>query len=325
MGFGVSGKIADAGEFSLIEGFVSGISLPESVLLGPGDDAAVFNISGSAVVSTDAMAENVHFRTDWSSGEDVGHKLVAQNVADLEAMGATPAAIVITLSVPPTTEISWVNDFASGVKQECAKAKIALVGGDTTSAEKITVSATVIGNTDSILPVTRSGAKVGDQVAYCGRLGWAQAGLIVLGRGFRSPRAVVEAHRRPEVPYGQGRVAALAGAHAMMDVSDGLLADLGHIAERSSVIIDLETKAFDIPEQLVAVGAATGKDPIEFILSGGEDHALVATFAPDAVLPAGWVKIGSVVASAGESDAGERVLVNGQSWSGVTGWDHFKV
>ncbi len=132
-----------------------------------------------------------------------------------------------------------------------------------------------MGETRGAQPVLRSGARPGDVVAYRGRLGWSAGGLAVLSRGFRSPRALVEAYQLPQVPYGAGAEARLAGATAMIDVSDGLVADLGHVAKASEVCIDLDTGRFDIPDPLHAVAAATGADPMRFILTGGEDHALV--------------------------------------------------
>ena len=134
-------------------------------------------------------------------------------------------------------------------------------------------------------PVLRSGAEPGDVLALAGRQGWAAGGLAVLGRGFRSPRVLVEAYRRPEPPYDAGRVAAAAGATAMIDVSDGLLAEARHLAEASGVAIDVRRDAFEIPEPLQAVGAALGADPLQFILGGGDDHALLATFPDAAACP----------------------------------------
>jgi thiamine-monophosphate kinase len=137
----------------------------------------------------------------------------------------------------------------------------------------------------------------------------------VLGRGFRSPRVLVEAYRRPEPPYDAGPVAAEAGATAMIDISDGLLAEAAHLAEESGVALDVRRDAFEIAEPLQAVGAATGADPIEFILGGGDDHALLATFPTDA-LPEGWMSIGSVAEGSG-------VTVDGAPYDGPTGWTHF--
>ena len=143
-------------------------------------------------------------------------------------------------------------------------------------------------------PVLRSGAQPGDVLALVGRQGWAAGGLAVLGRGFRSPRVLVEAYRRPEPPYAAGKQAAEAGATSLIDISDGLLAEAGHLAESSGVAIDVRTDAFAIPEPLQAVGAALGADPMQFILGGGDDHALLATFPDAATVPAGWQVVGEV-------------------------------
>ncbi len=153
-------------------------------------------------------------------------------------------------------------------------------------------------------------------LALCGRQGWAAGGLAVLGRGFRSPRVLVEAYRRPEPPYDAGKVAAEAGATAMIDVSDGLLADAGHVASASGVAIDVHTAAFELAEPLQAVGAALGADPMQFILGGGDDHPLLATFPDAAAVPDGWPVIGAVA-------EGEGVTVDGAAYDGPTGWTHF--
>ena len=306
--------LADVGEFELIKIITKTLSTGPQVLLGPGDDAAVLAVaSGKVAVSTDVLVEGVHFRTDWSTGFDVGRKAVAASVADLEAMGASPLGLVVGFSAPPSTPMTWVRYFTQGLQQECEAASIPLVGGDITQAEKIVLSMTVLGSVERA--VTRSGAEAGQVVAIRGRLGWSAAGLAVLGRGFRSPRAVVEAHKSPEVPYGAGVEAARAGATAMIDVSDGLLGDLGHVAKASGVGIDVESAALEVAEPIRAVAAATGQDPLGFLLTGGEDHALAACFSPDAV-PSGWSVIGRV-------QAGTGVTVDGSTWEGTAGFDHF--
>lgn len=310
--------IGDLGEFAVIGRITAGLGATGPVVLGVGDDAAVLRLSGDLAVSTDTMVENVHFRTDWSSAEDVGRKAVAACVADAEAMGAAPIGLVMSLAAPPTTPTQWVDDFSAGVRAECVAAGVQLVGGDTTSAPQIVITATVLADLAGQPAVTRAGARPGQVLAMAGRLGWAAAGVAVLGRGFRSPRAVVVAHRVPEVPYGQGRVAAESGATALIDISDGLLADLGHVARASGVTLDVATSALEIAEPQKAVAAAIGGgDPLLFQLTGGDDHALVGAFDP-ALVPAGWQVIGTV--SAGEPT----VLVDGSPWSGpTTGWQHF--
>jgi thiamine-monophosphate kinase len=162
---------------------------------------------------------------------------------------------------------------------------------------------------------------VGDLVAVHGRLGWAAAGLAVLSRGFRSPRAVVEAQRVPQAHYGAGAVAAGAEATAMIDVSDGLLADLGHLAKASGVSIDVAQDALEVAEPLRVVAVATGKDPYQMILTGGEDHALAATYPPTATIPEGWTVIGAVTSA---TDPAAPVLVDGAVWEAPAGYDHFR-
>lgn len=315
-------QVRDIGEFGLIARLTRDLATSPAVSVGPGDDGAVFLINGSAVVSTDMLVEGTHFRLDWSSGHDVGRKAVAVNVADLEAMGAEPVTLVVAIAVRPDTEVQWVREFATGLNEEAHLAGVAVVGGDTVSGPVITVSVSATGQLSGRQPLMRSGAQAGEVVALKGRLGWASAGLAVLGRGFRSPRAVVEAQRVPAVPYGAGRQAALAGATSMIDISDGLVADLGHIATASQVVINLDTSHLDVPEPLQAVAAATGRDPLQFILAGGEDHALVGTF-PATRVPDDWQVIGRV--SEVDSAAGEgQVLVDGQPWDSSAGWDHFR-
>lgn len=308
--------LADAGEFGLISALVDLFPQGEQVLVGPGDDAAVLRIrNGHVVVSTDLLVEGRHFRRDWASAEDVGHRAAAQNLSDINAMGGRATSLTIGLAAPAELPVQWALDFARGFADECAQVGASVVGGDLTRSDQIVIAVTVLGGCTQA-PVLRSGARPGDVLAICGRQGWSAGGLAVLGRGFRSPRVLVEAYRRPEPPYDAGRIAAEAGATAMIDVSDGLLADAGHVADDSGVAIDVHASAFDVPEPLHAVGAALGADPIQFMLGGGEDHALLATFASVDAVPAGWAVIGSVAAGSG-------VTVDGAPYEGPTGWTHF--
>lgn len=312
--------LGETGEFALIGMVTRDLPRPPAVSVGVGDDAAVYLVNGSAVTSTDLLVEGVHFRRDWSSAHEVGRKAVAVNVADLEAMGATPVAMVVALGAPADLPLQWAREFSTGLREEAAAAGIALVGGDTTRAQQVTIAVTVTGQTDGRAPVLRSGARAGQVVAVRGRLGWAGAGLVALGRGFRSPRAAVDAQRCPQVVYGAGREAAEHGATAMLDISDGLLSDLGHIARASSVVIDLDPDRIPVDDPVQAVAAATGQDPLALVLGGGEDHALAATFDA-ADVPPGWLVIGVVRDRLAEEHA--QVLVGGHVWVGRGGWDHF--
>ncbi len=315
--------LADAGEFGLISRLVELFPQGEQVLVGPGDDAAVLRVRGGhVVVSTDLMVEGRHFRRDWSSAEDVGHRAAAQNLSDINAMGGRATALTVGLAAPADLPVAWALDLARGFAAECALVGASVVGGDLTRADEVVVAVTVLGACTRA-PVLRSGARPGHVVALRGRQGWAAGGLAVLGRGFRSPRALVEAYRRPEPPYDDGRVAAEAGATAMIDVSDGLLADLGHVAEDSGVAIDLCSAAFELAEPLQAVGAALGVDPLSLVLGGGDDHPLVATFPDAASVPAGWRVVGEVLADGAPGAVAGTVTVDGSAWDGEAGWTHF--
>ncbi|WP_030157714.1 thiamine-phosphate kinase [Glycomyces sp. NRRL B-16210] len=313
----MSETVAEVGEFRLIERFTRHFTTTPAVVLGPGDDAAVVTApDGRVVACTDMLVEGRHFRLDWCSAADVGHKAAAANLADLAAMGARPTALLVAVAVPQDTPAEWLEGLASGLATEAAAVGAAVIGGDTTRGDQLTVTVTALGDLEGREPVTRAGARPGDVLAIAGRTGWAAAGLNILSRGFRSPGALVGAYRRPQPPYAAGRDAALMGAGAMIDVSDGLLADLGHIAAASGVAIDVDAAALPVPEPMRNAAEALGSDARRWILTGGEDHALAATFPAEVILPEGWRRIGAV-------EEGTGVTVDGRRWKGQTGWDHF--
>ncbi|OBG13393.1 thiamine-phosphate kinase [Mycolicibacterium celeriflavum] len=309
--------LAQVGEFAVIQRLVAGRHQPGVVALGPGDDAAVlFARDGRTVVSTDMLVAGRHFRLDWSTPHEVGRKSIAQNAADIEAMGARASAFVVAFGAPPDTPATQVLELADGMWQEAGSIGAGIAGGDLVSAPQWVISVTVLGDLDGREPVRRSGAKPGDVVALAGDVGRSAAGFQLWRNGIERFDDLRRRHVAPEPPYGQGRSAADGGATAMTDVSDGLLADLGHIAEASGVGIDLSTAALSADRDVLADAAdELATDPWEWILGGGEDHALVATF-PDAP-PSGWRVIGRV------HDGPHRVLVDGAVWKGNPGWQSF--
>ncbi len=321
------GTVADLGEFGLIARITAGRELSPGTLLGPGDDAAVLAAAdGRVVVTTDVLVEGVHFRLDWSTPHQVGRKAVAANLADVAAMGAVPTALVVGLAVPGRTPISTVDGLAAGMWAEAAQAGVGIVGGDVVSSEQLVVAVTALGDLQGRAPVTRSGARPGDVLGLCGRLGWSAAGLAVLRRGLpspsaRSPQAVVAAHRVPEPPYGAGPQAASAGATAMIDISDGLLADAGHVAEASGVGIGIDSAALPVASLLVEVASALDADARHWVLTGGEDHALLASFPAGVALPVGWTEIGVVREGRGVTVDGGEVLPRDEVLP--AGWQHF--
>ena len=314
---GQSPTLEQIGEFGVIEGLVRGRAQPAAVVLGPGDDAAVVSAGdGRTVVSTDMLVQDRHFRLDWSTPHDVGRKAIAQNAADIAAMGARATAFVVGFGAPGDTPAAQVNALADGLWDEAGRIGAGIVGGDLVSCPQWVVSVTVLGDLDGRAPVLRSGAQAGSVLAVVGELGRSAAGYALWDNNIDGFEELRRRHLVPEPPYGQGVAAAAAGAQAMIDISDGLIADLGHVAEASGVGIDVTTAALATDHSaLTAAAAAVGADPWAWVLGGGEDHALVACFAGP--VPAGWHVIARVL------DGPARVLVDGERWDGYAGWQSF--
>ncbi|WP_404383894.1 thiamine-phosphate kinase [Knoellia locipacati] len=312
------------------------------VVVPPGDDAAVLATSGSVVVTTDSMVRGRDWRDDWSSGHDVGLKVVAQNVSDVAAMGAVPTGLLVAVAADPETELDWVLDLTRGIADAAEDAGCPVVGGDLSSAPSgvVIVAVTAFGDLQGRAPVLRSGASPGDVVAVSGSLGWSGAGLSLYAGGVRDPISdrtrgrhlgaadaaaslLMWFHRSPRPPFESGPVAADAGATSMIDISDGLVRDGARIAAASGVELALDEEVlrsqFLAGPVDLAVGARAGWREV---LSGGEEHSLLATFPPGGVPEdphAPWTVIGEVVAPGPD---GPRLTVGGAVPS-VTGWDHF--
>lgn len=312
--------VADLGEFGVIGRITADRFQPEPTLLGPGDDAAVVAAPDGRVVATvDTLVQGVHFRLDWSAPEQVGRKAVAANLADIAAMGAVPTALLLSLACPASTGADVLDGLAAGIWDAAAEAGVGVVGGDTVSSDTLVVSITALGDLEGRPPVTRAGARQGDVVAVCGNLGWSAAGMEVLRLGFRSPVSMVAAHRTPRPPWRAGPVAARAGATSMIDTSDGLLADLGHVSAASKVRIDVSSSLVPVTDKLRDVASALGGDPLAWALTGGEDHALVATFPDEDHVPPDWTVCGRVRPGSG-------VSVDADRWGGAgdPGWRHWR-
>ncbi|MEZ0366728.1 thiamine-phosphate kinase [Mycobacterium sp. pUA109] len=309
--------LGQLGEFPMIDRLTADRRQPDTTLLGPGDDAAVVSAAdGRTAVSTDMLVAGRHFRLDWSTPHDVGRKAIAQNAADIEAMGARATAFVVSFGAPADTPAAHVSALADGMWAEAARLGAGIVGGDLVRCPQWVVSVAALGDLDGRAPVLRSGARAGSVLAVAGELGRSAAGYSLWHNDIRRFDELRRRHLVPEPPYGQGRRAAEAGAQAMTDVSDGLIADLGHLAHASGVGIDVSLDAL-APDRdaLRAAADAVGEDAWSWVLGGGEDHALVACFA--AAVPAGWRVIGRVF------DGPARVLVDGREWDGHPGWQSF--
>lgn len=314
---GESPTLARLGEFAVIDRLVRGRRQPAAVLLGPGDDAALLAAGdGRTLISTDVLVQDRHFRLDWSTPHDVGRKAIAQNAADIEAMGGRPTAFVAGFAAPGDTPAAWVDALVDGMWDEAARIGAGIAGGDLVSGPLWVLSVTVLGDLDGRPPVLRSGAKAGSVLAVTGELGRSAAGYALWDKGIGGFDDLRRRHLVPQPPYGQGAAAAAAGAQAMIDVSDGLVADLRHVAEASGVAIDVSTAALAADrDALTAAATAVGADPLAWVLGGGEEHALAACFAGRP--PAGWRVVGTVL------DGPARVLVDGAEWSGYAGWQSY--
>ena len=316
--------VGDLGEFGLIAAVSARLPRGARTVVGIGDDAAVLATpDGRVVATTDLLVEGRHFRRDWSGPADIGGKAAARNLADIAAMGAVPVALLAGFAAPPDLPVAWAEDLVSGMAAECARTGATVVGGDVSGADTVMLAVTALGDLAGRDPVTRSGARPGDVLAVAGVLGHSAAGLALLGAGLAEPAALVAAYRWPHPPYQAGPEAAALGATSMIDVSDGLVADTGHVAQASGVGIDIDTARLEPGDDLLTAAArlddaapAGPARPLRWMLTGGEDHALAATFPPGAVLPPDWRVIGHV-------SQGHGVRVDGRPFQGRPGWEHF--
>jgi thiamine-monophosphate kinase len=316
--------LGDLSEGQILREILARTAPGAHTILGPGDDAAVVAApSGSVVATTDTLVHGPDFRLAWSSGFDLGWKSAAVNLADVAAMGARPTALLVALAVPRDLRLSFIERLADGFREACAALApgCAVVGGDLTVSDVLTVAVTALGDLEGRPPVTRSGARPGDVIAVAGELGHAAQGLAVLFNRFRQEgvpvpvraealapgeSAMVAAQLRPSPPIGLGAAAAAAGATAMMDVSDGLALDAGRLADASGVTLALDRTAL-------------GDDPAR-ALGGGEDHALLATF-PEGVLAPGFRVIGHVREREGSPVLCDGAPVDPEGWDPYRDWD----
>jgi thiamine-monophosphate kinase len=295
--------VAQVGENEALKRTIARLNSSEHALVGPGDDSAVILApDGRFTVTTDTLIEGHDFKLDWSTGYDLGWKAVASNLADVAAMGAVPTALVVALSVPGTTPVTWLEHFADGLKAACLALApgCGVVGGDLAASEQVMISVAAHGSLEGREPVLRSGAQVGDIVAVAGTLGRAAAGLALLESGNRDAVSayddLVNIQRRPNPPIQAGIAAAIAGATAMLDLSDGLARDAARIAKASSVTIQIDPLHLQGFEAVLEESArAIEANPSEWIIGGGEDHSLLATFPAGATLPRAFKPIGVVL------------------------------
>lgn len=306
----------------------------ERTLLWSGDDCTeIATPEGHVLVTTDVLVDGRHFRRDWSSPSQVGRRAAAQNLADIASQGGIASALVVSLVIPSYLDTDWVIDVVRGFGAQIAPTGAGVVGGDLSGGTEFSISVTALGYAPHG-PVHRSGARPGDSIAIAGTLGHSAAGFELLNSGVVPPNMhseealgrwyePVSTYRVPRPPLKAGVIAALNNATAMMDVSDGLSTDLTRMAKASNVIMDLYpgNLAGDV-EKLREAAEATGKDARNWVLHGGEDHAMLATFPPNTVLPQPFRKIGAV--GTARDNLTSRVRIDGVDLA-AGGWDHFRV
>ena len=278
-------KLKELGEFGLIDRIAGKVKPHSGVKLGIGDDAAaIAPTPGTLTLATsDMLVEGVHFDLSLSDFLTLGRKSLAVNLSDLAAMGAVPRSFLLSIALPSSITVDAIDFFCTGLMERADQFDVALVGGDTCASRSgLIISVTLLGEQRGDLVVTRSGARPGDLICITGTVGDSALGLELLRQGVREGGAV-ERHLDPLPRVREGlRLAESRLASAMIDVSDGVLADLGHILELSRVGAVVETASLPLSEELVEQCRKLGLDPLQLALSGGEDYELLFTIAPDA-------------------------------------------
>lgn len=346
--------VGELSEAQLIERFMPLLNSPADAensglnycIVGPGDDCAVVAAPDRRfVISTDTQVQDQDFQLMWPngvvpSGRSTGHKCVTQNVADAAAMGSVPTTLVISLTLPRTTKVRWVEDFATGVREglaACGALSCTVVGGDLGAGREICVTATVTGDLEGRDPVRRCGARPGDQLVVVGTVGRAAAGLDLLrsltycqGRDAALD-TLVRGQLEPVCPVASGVQLACCGATSMIDISDGLVRDAGRIAQASDVAIVVDPVAVkELASELKPAAQLLGKNPLKWVLHGGEDHGLLSTIPAGVVLPQGVRPIGSVKTLPTQGLTPDRVWLGDTPVSQLPedirsrGWDHFE-
>ena len=333
-------NLRDIGEFGFIKRISRGCLIrPQNVIKAIGDDAAAFIPEPGQVilVTTDLLVERIHFLRDATSGFNLGYKALSVNLSDIAAMGGIAREAFISIAVPENCLIEYLEDLYNGIKTLAAEFDVNLLGGDTTrSKADLIINISVVGYAFEKEILYRNTAQHGDIICTTGFLGDSRAGLYLIINDIKADsnelKALLNAHVIPKQYLREGRFLALQdGVHAVIDVSDGLSSDIGHIAEESNVGIRLYSEKIPVSNNLIKFCARFDFDPVEYALAGGEDYTLLCTISPDKAdhVAANYLKrFRNPLYQIGEiTDSGkmELILSNGQIRSFTpSGWDHFK-
>lgn len=321
-------SIRDLGEFGLIERISSLLPTSPSVVEGIGDDCAALRIGNRILlVSTDYSLEEVHFSRAYSSFEDIGWKAAASSLSDIAAMGGTPLFGLTTLLCPPDTDVQDIERLYQGLSGAMARFGAVIVGGDTVRSERrIGIDVVVIGEVRGNRFLRRRGAAIGDLLAVTGHLGVSSAGLHALQNGHTAPTLTyIHHHPSSRVPEGQW-LAENDAVHAMIDVSDGLIQDAGHLAENSQLGINIRPDSLSAYHPLAKYCEEHGLNPFDFMFTGGEDYELLFAMRPEdhqQTLADFHREFKTAVTIIGEfTDEWTGVRIEGEETS-LSGWNHF--
>lgn len=316
------------GEFGLIDRFRALLGEPPEGEVWIGDDAAVLRApAGTILFSADLLVEGVHFDLAFTSPADLGWKAIAVNASDIAAMAGTPRRALVCLGVRPGLDVEFLDGLYRGMRECCDRYGLAVTGGDLSRAAELVVSVAIIGNPAGRRVVERRGARVGDAVCVTGRLGAAAAGLALLRAGSPQRPDLLEAHLRPVPRVAEAQVLRRFLPSAMVDVSDGFAADLGHLCTASGVGVSVDAARLPLID---AAGLPVALDPLSLALSGGEDYELCFTVAAEraeAAAAAVLAASGTPVHLVGEiTPPGEGLVLMRDGDAGPLtpeGWDHF--
>jgi thiamine-monophosphate kinase len=337
----MAATLDDLGEFSLIDRIVHrlGVAAARDILVPPGDDAAVWRVEeGCAAVATiDMLAEGNHWRADTMSFGDAGWRAVAANVSDLAAMGATPDYLLVGLALTSEVTLHDIDDLAEGMLESCLAHHVRIAGGDIVRSTTNTISIAAYGHSVPLAEhrsplLRRDRARPGDRVAVSGSLGASAAGFVLIEAGRQAEpgaEVLLRAHRRPRARVALGQAAVRAGVACAMDVSDGLMQDLGHIARASNV--GIEVAAASLPLEQAAVDLLGAEAALDLALGGGEDFELVLTGPGDTLkrldgAAGGGVPV-SLIGRVVDEHPGEVVVWtdDGEEYEPPRrGWDHLR-
>ncbi|HEU5002263.1 MAG TPA: thiamine-phosphate kinase [Actinomycetota bacterium] len=320
-------NVSELGEFGLIERLRALLGPPPEGEVWIGDDAAILRAPGGTILFTaDLLVEGIHFDLAWTGPEDLGWKAIAVNASDVAAMGGTPRRALVSLGLRPGLDVGFLEGLYRGMRACCDAFGMAVAGGDLSRCGELVISVALLGNPAGRRVIERSGAEVGHTVCVTGTLGAAAAGLAMLRAGGDARPDLAQAHLRPVPRVREAEVLRRFLPSAMVDVSDGFAADLGHLCAGSGVGATVDADRLPL---LDPAGLPAGADPLALALGGGEDYELCFAIASDrAAAAAGAVQeaTGTPVHAVGEITAGGLVLRQGADERPLptAGWDHFR-